>query len=376
MTQVIDRDLAALLWPPEGVRPDLAGADPALVLARVRFHGIALLLCEDDAALAGLPPAIREQVRDDGRLQVFWEHAHRQAVAGLITALDQAGCPSLLLKGTALADSVYHQPALRRRGDSDLVVQTRQLARVRAVLRAAGFVLTQDRQQFQECWSLTTAEGFVHSLDLHWQLTNVPALGRLLDVAQAFAAARPLPRLCAAAQTVDRVWLFMLGAINQRLHRLYGYFIDGERVLGGARLIWALDNHLLASTFSLVEWQALAALARQLGLASLCEEALAGAQQVQPLAVPLPVAQALAACPRDAWAERYLAGPWRPACLMADLKGCTSMADRARLVAGHLWPGEAALRERHPDLAGHSLGAARLLRLACLPRHLLGAVRA
>jgi len=370
-----DRLLAAVLWPGMGARPVTDGVAPAMLAARIRYHGIALLLCQDEQALAALPPVAQGAVRDEARSQVFWEDSHRTMLAGLIDQLDRAGCPSLLLKGTALAYTVHADPAARRRGDSDLLVRKADLATARKVLRDGGFALSQDRQQFQECWTISAGAGFAHTVDLHWQLTNVPALGRALDVEQAFAAAVPLPRLRATALAIDPVRQFLLGSINQRLHRVYGYYVDDSRVLGATRLIWALDNHLLASRFDAGQWDQLERMTLALGVPGLCLEALDLAQAVLGTSVPPAVAVSLRDAPRETWAERYFSAPWTAACLRADLAGCTSLGDRVRLLLGHAWPSAATLRDRHPELAAHSLAKAHLVRLAGLPRHMLAGFR-
>ncbi len=60
----------------------------------------------------------------------------------VVTALQHAGVPVIVLKGGALAWTVYADPALRPMTDLDLLVRPEQMAQAGAALAAAGFALS------------------------------------------------------------------------------------------------------------------------------------------------------------------------------------------------------------------------------------------
>jgi hypothetical protein len=60
----------------------------------------------------------------------------------VLISLVEYGVRPLLLKGASLAYTVYPSPALRPRGDTDLLVREGDLPRVAQILRKLGYVST------------------------------------------------------------------------------------------------------------------------------------------------------------------------------------------------------------------------------------------
>lgn len=344
----LDTLLASLLrgdtctWP--SALSDVVDADA--IGRRISFHGVSALLYQQAREATDWPQAVVEDLRDEALSQAFWEDSHRQVVAGVIDALDQAGIAAVLLKGTALAYSLYPDPAFRRRGDTDLLVRERDLRMVQAVLRKLGFE-RQTGYLFQQNWQHQSADGFVHTLDLHWRVINSPLLHGVLDAERSFARAAPLPRLHPAARGADVMTLFIHGCINQAWHRDQGYYSGNQLVMGGKRLVWALDNHLLIQRFTEGDWQDLLATA-QGGLARQCLQGLLLAQATMHTEVPPQVIHSLertahslpAGGPPSQFAT--IAGLW------ASIKAINLWRDRLRYVAIIAFPPEEHMRNRYP----------------------------
>lgn len=135
-------------WPKAGAADAFGGS----VVSRAEFHGIALLLARAGLPACGWPAVISDALAEHARLAGLWEELHKPRIAALIETLADSGIPSLVLKGTALAYLFHDDPAIRRRGDTDLLVKPADLARVREALRTTGWISPADNHglYFQE----------------------------------------------------------------------------------------------------------------------------------------------------------------------------------------------------------------------------------
>jgi hypothetical protein len=244
----IDDLLAAVLRGDAPAWPWPSGGDEA-VLGRVRYHGVAALLAERLRGGADWPPALVGAIRDEARHAAMWELRHQQVLTGLLAALAGRGIRPLLFKGTALAYDLYANPVWRLRADTDLLVAAVDLAGTREVLLEHGFardldaggeVVTQ-----QEGWTHLAGDGSRHAIDLHRRVAS-GALD-LFTWAELFAASRALPRLGAGAFGLGPVHALLLACLHRAKHAHSPYYSDGVGHLGGDRLIWLCDIHLLAA---------------------------------------------------------------------------------------------------------------------------------
>lgn len=355
-------------WP--AAWPDAAGAE---VVHRVQFHGIALLLAEHPARLAGWPASVADQVREEARSQTFWEASHQQAIARLIAALAERGIRAAVTKGTALAYSLYDNPAVRRRGDTDLFVlcsgprsgpaprSDREAAR--AALRAAGFAPCQPLRGLQESWECISGEGFGHEIDLHWRMSSSLTIASALDAIDPAAGWIALPRLAPQACAIGPVQNLILGCLNMASHRTFGYFVERDRLREGNRLIWAIDLYRLGAAFGPAQWDELARLARLSGTGEVIRQGLAFTRQVLGLDLADdylarlgdPAAPQTVAC--------YLQSATKAQRLKMDWAAASNWQERWELLQRHTFPGKQVMLERFPDAGGWPLPALYARRL-------------
>lgn len=123
-------------------------------------------------------------------------------------------------------------------------------------------------------------------LDLHWQPADRPVIQKVLRPEDFWAKFAPLPRLSPRAFAPDPVVMLIHAAINQYWHETRGFHVEAERVLGGRRLIWALDYHYLTRQFSADDWERLVTLGRERDAGAILAEVLAGAEADIALALP------------------------------------------------------------------------------------------
>ena len=257
---------------------------------------------------------------------------------------------------------------------SSTYIRPRQLDDARRVLEAAGFVRTHSAL-FQETWDHDTGMGFIHTIDLHWEVFNTPGLTRDLLVEECLERSVPLPRFAPGARAEDLVSLLLHGFVNQAWHRHHGTFVDDRLVLGGARLIWAWDTHLGARELSEAQWDELLALSLQRGTGPLTRDALALAAQAFGTPVPERVSQALQALPDETPASRLV----RKRDVIEDFRvsffEIPGWAARLRYLSLHVLPDGATLRQKYPAAAGWPLPLLHLRRMLGLVRLVAGRIR-
>lgn len=371
VTEAIDRFLAMSLrcamaarpappWPSD--QPQTAAFEDKM-RDRIGFHGIALALLRDPARLANWPASLREHLLEQARAQTFWEMGHRTVLARLIALLDDAGTPALVTKGSALAYSAYPDPALRRRGDSDLLLGEVPRKPLRAVLAAHGFRPSGDPRPLQESWASQCPMGFTHVFDLHWRINSSALLAERLDRAGIGTRSAPLPRLSETARGIAPADNLVLIAINRALHETFGYQSGEAKLFEQDRLIWALDTHLLGSAFSAADWQDLLAAASASGTGPLVHSLLAYARATMETALPPEIVAALAILPEDPELLGYFEAMSGFARLRCDLAASPTLGAKLRLAGYTLFPGTEVLHERFPDAAHWPLAALQARRI-------------
>jgi hypothetical protein len=341
----IDRT-ALPAWPAEW--PDTPEWCDA-VFARIAFHGLALALLRDPTRLAGWPPVLRDAVQEEARAQSFWERGHREVLARLYAMLGSVGVTGIATKGTALAYSVYPDPALRRRGDSDLLIGEVPLKPLRRALAASGFAPVGDVRPLQESWSATCSLGFTHVFDLHWRISASPVIAAALERGGIGTGTIALPAVGGAARALAPADNLVVAAVNRAMHLRFGYRSGDALLFDADRLIWALDIDLVARGFDDAAWQSLGDVAAASGTAPVVHAALAFAQTRLGTAIPPEVMAALTRAPGD---ERLLRciGPLSGFDrLRLELAACPTWRAKLAMAAYTLFPGGEVLRERFPD---------------------------
>jgi hypothetical protein len=127
-----------------------------------------------------LPPDVHEALE-----QIFYRAAADnvrclEQLAQLHQALSGVGSPLLLLKGAALAETLYEGLPPRRIGDIDLAVPAERAPACRAALLAFGYVPMQVEHQAGTLLSHSNQEAFEPPppysapVELHWHIVDVP----------------------------------------------------------------------------------------------------------------------------------------------------------------------------------------------------------
>jgi hypothetical protein len=260
--------------------PDDAAAIEAF-RRRAELHGVQALLHARLAA-SDWPAKVLVELRARAVQWAMWELRHQQVLTQTLAALHALGVQPVLIKGTALAYSLYPDPALRTRADTDLIIPLAAKEQVHQILASLGFErhlgLSGEFVSYQASYTQRSPDDSSHTLDLHWKINNSELLSRLFTYDELRREAEPLPALCAHALGAGRVHALLLACMHRCTHKQNPYYVDGHANHDPDRLIWLCDIHLLAAKFTQVEWDAFVRLATGKGLRAVCLEGLRHAQ--------------------------------------------------------------------------------------------------
>jgi len=322
--------------------------DEAALLDVARAEGV-LALCHHQLrrapAWTQYPETLREALTRHARQAVAVELIRAAELRDVLAALAQAGLPVLLLKGAALAYTLYPEPHLRNRCDTDLLLPDRdaveQAWRVfqtlgyqrPATATAAGELVSSELGCYK-----TTGSGLIHALDIHWRWSNATLFAGVFTFAELAEAKVPIPALGPHAQGLGSVHALLLACVHRMTHRLQDNDID--------RLIWLYDIHLLAEGLTDAQWRQVVTLAEARALCGSCCDGLDSAQRWFGTNRPDEVLNRLrAGTARERFDPGQLRQPWR----LEWLAFCALPSTRLRLrwIGQRLFPDSDYLREQY-----------------------------
>ena len=264
-----------------GERPNWpwAGDTTAMeaLLACAEEHGVSALL-HDKLHGSAWPREILQALRARAVRQAMWELRHQQLLTETLSALQDIAVQPILIKGTALAYSIYADPVLRTRGDTDFIIPLDAKDRVDQTLRSLGFErqfgVSGEFVSYQANYTRQAAEGGLHTLDVHWKINNSEVLSRLFTYEQLRRDAMMLPLLGPHAYGPSLVDSLLIACMHRATHRMNPYYVKGEAHHDPDRVIWLADIHLIASRLSDQEWHAFIKNANEKGLRGVVDDSL------------------------------------------------------------------------------------------------------
>ncbi len=313
------------------------------------------------------PDAVRRQLAARARAAAARELVVQRELTAVLDALAAADVLPIIIKGTALAYSVYQEPFLRPRVDTDLLIRREEADAVRSVLGGRGYAppLHCDGELlFCQFPLRRTSAGVEHWLDVHWKISTQSAFAGVLTHEDADAHTVPVPALGAHARTLAADAALVLACVHPVMHHR-----------NVESLLWLYDIHLLAASLSDAEWRRTAQIAVERGVSAVCAHQLRRAQAVLGTPVGDVVLNALAAPTRRELSAAYLREDrgWFDE-LVANIRGLPRWRDRARLVREIAFPRPAYMFQSYG--VGASAGASALLPALYLHRIVAGGVKA
>ena len=166
-------------------------------LHHAEARGLAPLLYSVTRERAILPPQVgrtlqTHYVRNAARSALLFD-----TLRTILDAFECEGVQAILLKGVALAESIYANPALRPMMDLDLLIRRDSLDAATRALTGLGFTSVRREprrgamQAFESQIRFCRADLTDSLVELHWSLLDSPYYQERLDEARLWQSARP-----------------------------------------------------------------------------------------------------------------------------------------------------------------------------------------
>jgi hypothetical protein len=316
------------------------------------YHGVSALLNEKLYQAQGWPAKVRRAIHHRAIIRAMWELRHKHLLTQLHATLAEAGVQPLLLKGTALAYSLYPKPMLRGRGDTDIIIPPSERRHVHDVLTRLGFELrlsvSGEFVSYQAKYVFAAADKSRHNVDLHWRINNSELLSHLFSFDELREHAIPLPKLCRDALGLSPVHALLLACMHRATHKQNPYYANGVAYYSADRIIWLYDIHLLAKSLSSTQWHDVTRLAGSKGLCATCLDGIESARKRFYTTCPDFVLADLARSGVEELPTTYLNASnlrqqWIDFCVLEGL------SSQLRLLQEHVFPSAAYMRKKYPE---------------------------
>jgi hypothetical protein len=193
-----------------------------------------------------------------------------QELGNVLAAICKAGKPVVILKGAALADTVYKNRALRPMSDVDLLVRQSDVPATKDLLLAMGYLLNERHENTKAwCWEFDYHFAFRKQLnrsltacvEIHWHLESAARPQRIdIDGIWDRAVSAEAAHAPALQLSVEDLLLYLcLHTCKHRLNggfrafcdisevvRLYDQTMDWEQVCNRA-LQWRIETFVYAA---------------------------------------------------------------------------------------------------------------------------------
>jgi hypothetical protein len=218
------------------------------------------------------PDEVRRELERRARVAAARELVRAREITCVLDALAARQVFPIILKGAALAYSVYGSPLIRPHVDTDLLIARDQIAIVRDVLEGRHYFeppLTDGELVFcQFHMAKIDAFGTGHVFDVHWKISTQTLFADLLTYDELLGGRVAVPALGAHARTASAIHALLLACIHPVMHHR-----------NADRLIWFCDIDLLVRRLADEELRCFAQLAISKQVAAICARQLSIASE-------------------------------------------------------------------------------------------------
>lgn len=260
----------------------------------------------------------------------------------LINLLDQLAAHDvrvLVIKGAALACTLYDTPTDRPRHDADLFVHRDQVDAAEAVLRMLGYrrAAEPDQQVAGAQRHYLPSSPAAESIDLHWRVANPRVFDRVLPFEDAWPRSIPVAALGPHARTLGWPDALLLACVHRVAH--HADSDDGPWLQDIDRLVRRLDEAELRSFVSE---------ASRSRTRTVCSRGLQLAARHYGTPSNVLIRELTKVNARDERSAIFADGSPRLAGILASDLRQGSWRERVQLMRDHLVPSRAYMRSRYP----------------------------
>jgi hypothetical protein len=314
--------------------PDL-GTDEASLLEICKAEDLSALCfhrLSRSASMESWPAPLRDTLSVAARMRTAEELLRASETRTVLDELARGGVRAILIKGTALAYTLYEAPALRSRDDTDLLIAESDIPNAQQVMASLGYTATILCQDLFSQFEVQKVDrfGVCHTFDVHWRISTQPVFADVLTYQEMLLRTVAVPALGSAAIAPHTADALLLSCIHPAMHHR-----------NAERFLWIYDTHLLASRLEHDEFDAFVRRAARKKVMAVCAHALSRAQALFQTAVPADVIGQLSIA-ADEPSAAYLAShrTWRHE-LASSVRGLPRIGDRLALLREVLLPSPA-----------------------------------
>ena len=248
--------------------PDLVRWPADDLASEAAEQGVDRLVWQALSRVVGAPEPLVSALASRVRMATAWDLLEQRELSSMLRSLSAAGVRALLIKGTALAYSLYDAPWHRPRMDTDILVSPEDVAGAERALSEAGYqrsnaMTSGEFVSHQATFERVDPTGVSHVIDLHWKIVNPQMLADSLPFDDLWHDALPIAALDPVARMPAHPASLVLACIHRLAHHQ-----------GHDRLIWLEDIRRLGAQLDDAGWAALAGLACERRVAGLCLDGL------------------------------------------------------------------------------------------------------
>jgi len=254
-----------------------------------------------------VPPEVQTELEAAYRINALRNTLLVRELSEVLQLLGEASVPAIPLKGVALAEALYGDPAIRVCADIDILVPRRMAKQAFHLLVTRGYRAEYTEQFFADlvlphstdCGLVRNERGISYLLEPHWGIVwRAPCDGGTTE--DLWAEACPKAFFGVPAHALSPEWELLFLAAHAAHHRCQG-------------LKWLVDIHEVCVRGE-VDWEKLQGKAKHLGWEDILRLTLHAAHTL--FGSPIPAALTLTKLPR--WLQLFPAAPapapWRDVC--------------------------------------------------------------
>jgi hypothetical protein len=264
----------------------------------------------------------------------------------------------LLMKGAPLSYSLYPQPYLRERCDTDILFRSRDQAHIaRDLLTNRGYqqpnAVSGNLVSNEFICYRTTGMGITHNLDMHWHLNNDYFFANAFGFEELAQNAISVPNLGKNARSLGPVHALLLACMHRIAH-----LKTGE----GNLLFWLYDIHLFSEQFSEEQWEYFEKLTIERNLENSCLDSLKATRKAFDTKIPENILQALKIhTEKGGYAPQNASYIWQTQ--LMNYQSLPGWREKIQLLREHLFPAPDYMVEKYQIKHASMLPAFYALRI-------------